>query len=180
MLGPHRLYGGQWRPTAVSNILHKLYWNEKPRLSSLRPSSSWLGADDRTSSGWSQPSKRRLFWAWRWEGQKSGELRRTQRGSQAAREGWVILRLRGETHGGVEPIQGPQHGGISSLVMSFLTGLLTSFKRHFLCQQHLPLPDSVAYSLPSVRCSARPPSWAYKEGYISLLGLSRIPVKCWK
>lgn len=130
---PLQALQGQWRPTAVFNILYKLYWNEKPHLSSLRPSSSWLGADDRTSSGWSQPPKRRLFWAWRWEGQ-SGELRRTQRGPQATRERWLILRLRGERHGGVESIQGPQHGGFSSLAMSFLTGFLTSFKRHFLCQ----------------------------------------------
>lgn len=34
---PPQAWHHQPKPTAVSNILHKLYWNEKPRLSSLRP-----------------------------------------------------------------------------------------------------------------------------------------------
>lgn len=73
-LGPHRFWHSQPSPTAVSNILHKLYWNEKPRLSSFRPlllliryrwpDSQW---------GLSQQSKRRLFWARRWEGQRPGK-----------------------------------------------------------------------------------------------------------
>lgn len=42
-----------------------------------------------------------------------------------------ILELKRERHGGAEATQGPLHGGFSFLVIS--SGLLTSFKRHFLC-----------------------------------------------
>lgn len=57
------------------------------------------------------------------------------------RKGGIVY-LRRERHGRVQAIQGPLFGGFSFLAVSPITGLLTSFKRYFLCQQHLLFPHN--------------------------------------